>query len=68
MVLPIIKIGNSKGIRLSKSILEAYGFSDKVCLELEKERIVMTPIKRVREGWNKAFKRMHENRHDILIE
>lgn len=66
MVLPIIKIGNSKGLRLSKTILENYGFSDKVHLELEKERIVLTPPRRVREGWDEAFKRMRKNEHDII--
>ncbi|MFN5384981.1 MAG: AbrB/MazE/SpoVT family DNA-binding domain-containing protein, partial [Bacteroidota bacterium] len=29
MEIPIIKIGNSKGIRLSKTILEKYNITDK---------------------------------------
>jgi antitoxin MazE len=35
MELSIINIGNSKGIRLSKTILEKYGMYDKIELVLE---------------------------------
>ncbi|HUH73967.1 MAG TPA: hypothetical protein VLZ75_06115 [Chitinophagales bacterium] len=35
MEIPIIKIENSKGLRLSKTILEKYNIKDKVELILE---------------------------------
>lgn len=37
MEVSIIKIGNSKGFRLSKTILERYNITDKMELILEKE-------------------------------
>jgi antitoxin MazE len=43
MELSIINIGNSKGIRLSKTILEKYRIHDKIELILEKGYIVLKP-------------------------
>lgn len=41
MIVSIIKIGNSKGLRLSKSILERYNFTDKIEMILEKGQIIL---------------------------
>ena len=63
----IIKIGNSKGVRLSKTILEKYEIGEKVEVILEKDQIVLRPIKQPRQGWAEAFKKMHENGDDELL-
>jgi antitoxin MazE len=65
--LSIIKIGNSKGLRLTKSILETYNIKDKVELILEKGQIILRPISPVRNGWDDAFKELHENGEDHLL-
>jgi antitoxin MazE len=67
MELSIINIGNSKGIRLSKTILEKYSMHDKIELILEKEYIVLKPKTEPRVGWEKAFQKMHENGDDQLL-
>jgi antitoxin MazE len=67
MELSIINIGNSKGIRLSKTILEKYSISDKVELILEKGYIILKPKPEPRKNWEKAFKKMHENGDDQLL-
>jgi antitoxin MazE len=67
MEIPIIQIGNSKGIRLSKTVLEKYNFTDAVELVLEKDYLVIKPKKSPRQGWEKAFKKMHENGDDNLL-
>jgi antitoxin MazE len=67
MELSIINIGNSKGIRLSKTILEKYSIHDKIELILEKGYIVLKPITEPRVGWEKAFQKMHENGDDQLL-
>ncbi len=41
MELPIISIGNSKGIRLSKTLLEKYAIKDKVELILEEGYMIL---------------------------
>lgn len=67
MELSVIDIGNSKGIRLSKTILEKYNINDKIELILEKEYIILKPKTEPRKGWEKAFKKMHENGDDQLL-
>ncbi len=67
MELPIIQIGNSKGFRLSKTLLEKYNIKDKVELILEKDHIVLKPVAQPRKDWEKAFKEMHENGDDRLL-
>jgi len=64
MEISVIKIGNSKGIRLSKTLLEKYNIKDQVELELERDQIIIKPKKEPRKGWDKAFKEMHENKDD----
>lgn len=67
MEVSIIKIGNSKGLRLNKSILERYNITDKIELILEKGQIILRPISEPRKGWEKAFQKMHENGDDQLL-
>jgi antitoxin MazE len=55
MKIPVIKIGNSKGIRLSKTILEKYEIKDAVEMVLEKDTILLKPITPPRKGWEIAF-------------
>jgi antitoxin MazE len=67
MEAAIIKIGNSKGLRLSKAILEQYNIKDKVEIILEKGRIVIKPLDSPRKDWDTAFKQMRENNDDQLL-
>lgn len=67
MEISIIKIGNSKGLRLSKTILEKYNIKDKVELVLEKEQIILKPISLPRKNWEKEFKKMSENGDDKFL-
>ena len=68
METAIIKIGNSKGLRLSKAILEKYNINEKVEIILEKGRIILKPIEKPRQDWDKAFQKMHfENDDQLLI-
>lgn len=67
METSIIKIGNSRGLRLSKTILEKYHIKDKVELILGKGQIILRPIDEPRKGWGKQFKKMAENGDDELL-
>ena len=67
MEVSVINIGNSKGIRLSKTILEKYNINDKIELILEKGYIILKPKAEPRKNWDQAFKKMHENGDDQLL-
>jgi hypothetical protein len=69
MLQSVIPIGNSKGIRLSKIILDKLSIKDKVEMEVMEDAIVLRPVKTYpREGWKEAFCKMHERGEDELLE
>lgn len=68
MITKIVKIGNSRGIRIPKSFIDESGLNDEVELEIEKGRIVIKPKLKSRESWDSAFKKMAENNDDILLD
>tara|TARA_R110000772_G_scaffold197005_1_gene307761 strand:- start:486 stop:740 length:255 start_codon:yes stop_codon:yes gene_type:complete len=52
MEAKLIKVGNSKGIIIPSKFLKLMGLEDKVSIELETDRIIITaPIAKPREGW-----------------
>ena len=61
METSIIKIGNSKGLRLNKTILDKYQIKDKVEIILENDKIILKPIETPRKGWEEEFKEAAEN-------
>ena len=68
MKVSIISVGNSKGIRIPKSILEQCSFDKEAELEVENNKIVLKPVRRrSRNDWDKAFKVMHERKEDELL-
>ena len=64
----IIRIGNSKGIRLPKPVLEQCGLEENVEIEVEGNRLVIRPIRRPRSGWSKAFMEMAHHKDDALLD
>lgn len=67
MQTSIINIGNSKGIIIPKTILKKYNIQDKINLVLEEDFIAIRPIQKSREGWEDAFRKMHEKGDDKLL-
>jgi antitoxin MazE len=67
MEISVIPIGNSKGIRLSKTIIEKYKIKDSVELILQEDCIILQPKTKARTGWDKAFKKMHDAQDDKPI-
>jgi antitoxin MazE len=67
MLTKIIQIGNSKGLRLSKTILEKYEIGDTVNMRMEENFIIIEPITKPRSDWAKSFKEMRKNGHDELL-
>ena len=67
MELSVIQIGNSKGFRLSKTLIEKYNIKDRIELILEKGYMILKPISKPRKDWETAFKEMNENGDDQLL-
>lgn len=55
MKVSLIQVGNSRGVRLPKAVLDQCEFTNEVELTVEDGRVVLTPIKSPRSGWTEAF-------------
>ena len=64
----IVQIGNSRGIRLPKVLLEEAQLADEVELEAEPGRIVIRRGNRPRTGWAAAARKMRERSEDRLLD
>ena len=68
MVVSIVPIGNSKGIRIPKAILEQCEVEDQVELQVDHGKIILEPVRsHPREGWEEAFQAMAANEDDTLV-
>ena len=57
MQTPVISIGNSKGLRIPKAILIQCGIQDMVDLRVTDGGLMISPIKKLRAGWEEAIQR-----------
>jgi antitoxin MazE len=55
MKTELIRIGNSRGIRIPKPFIEELGLGEKVDLRVENGHIVISPQRNLREGWEERF-------------
>ena len=67
MKTQIVKIGNSKGIRIPKPILKQCNLDADVELEVRNEGLLIKPAKTPRHNWDQSFAKMAENEEDELI-
>ena len=64
----IVRIGNSKGIRVPKVLLEHAQLPDEVELQAENGRLIVRAAQGPRAGWAKAAKAMHDRGDDQLLD
>lgn len=55
MRVELVRIGNSRGIRIPKPLIEQCGFGDAVELHVEDNRLIIAAERRPRQGWKEAF-------------
>lgn len=64
----IVRIGNSRGIRVPKGLLEQAQLPDEVELQAEPGRLVVRAAHGPRAGWAAAAKAMHARGDDQLLD
>jgi antitoxin MazE len=67
MVTKIVPIGNSRGIRIPKAMLEHCGFGEEVELQAKNGALILRPVKVPRAGWADAFGQMAATGDDHLV-
>lgn len=68
MITKVVKIGNSRGIRIPKSLISQSGLTEEVELELGNGQIIIKSLSNNRANWDSAFKKMARNKDDVLME
>lgn len=64
----IVRIGNSRGIRVPKVLLEEAGLPEEVELRAEPGRLVVSAATRPRAGWSTKARSMHQRGHDSPLD
>jgi antitoxin MazE len=64
----IVQIGNSKGIRVPKVLLEYAQLPDEVELQAQHGRLIVRAARGPRSGWAEAAKAMHARGDDHLLD
>ena len=68
MKATIVKIGNSRGVRIPKPVFEQCGFEDEVEMEVHNHELVIRSAHLPRAGWDQAFQSMVVRGDDILLD
>jgi len=68
MKATLIPIGNSRGIRIPKPIIEQCGLSEEVEMDVRDRMILIHAPRQPRSGWATAFMRMSRAGDDKLLD
>ncbi len=64
----VIKIGNSRGVRIPRPLLEQAGLTEDIEMTVEGDRLVIKSINHPRQGWSERFAEMAEHGDDHLLD
>jgi antitoxin MazE len=64
----VVRIGNSRGVRILKPLIEQAGLRDEVEITVECSRLIIRAAARPRTGWATAFHAMAERGDDGLLD
>ena len=68
MQTKLVQIGNSRGVRIPKKILDQCRIEGLLDLNVQGDKIILKPLKKIpRQGWNLAANKMHEDGDDQLL-
>jgi len=64
----VVKIGNSRGIRIPRTLLEQAGLTNDVEMSVEGNKLIIHSARLPRQGWEAYFKTMPVHGDDQLID
>jgi len=64
----LVRIGNSRGVRLPKPLIEEAGLSDEVELQVRDGTVVIRPLRAPRSGWAEAARALRGSPGDVLLD
>jgi antitoxin MazE len=64
----LVKIGNSRGVRLAKAVIEAAGLTDELDLEVREGAVILRNVEATRHAWAEAAAACHAAGEDALAD
>jgi antitoxin MazE len=64
----IVRIGNSRGVRLPKPLIEEAGLGEEVELRVVETGLLIERTQKTRAGWADAAALMHKRGEDVLLD
>jgi antitoxin MazE len=64
----IVRIGNSRGIRIPRALLEQAGLTDEVEMTVEGNKLIIFSARLPRQGWSAQFAAMAAIGDDQLLD
>ena len=64
----VIRIGNSRGVRIPRALLEQAGLTDKVEMSVEDGKLIIHSIQEPRQEWGAQFSAMSAHGDDHLLD
>jgi antitoxin MazE len=62
--LKVVPIGNSRGVRLPKAVLDRYAIRDALVAEEREDGLLLRNARDKRLGWDETFQQMARERED----
>lgn len=66
MKTQLVRIGNSRGVRLPKTVIDQVGLTDEIDLRVENRCVVIAPLHQSRSGWADAAQRLRAESKGLL--
>ena len=64
----VVKIGNSRGIRIPRTVLEQVGLTDEVEMTVEGNKLIIQAVHQPRQDWGERFIDMAKQGDDQLLD
>lgn len=64
----VVKIGNSRGIRIPRTVLEQAGLTDEVEMTVEGNKLIIQAFRQPRHDWEERFSEMAKHGDDQLLD
>jgi antitoxin MazE len=64
----LVRIGNSRGVRLPKPLIEEAGLTEEVEIHVRAGTIIIAPAQRPRAGWAEAARQLSRRGEDRLLD
>ncbi|MFW5857871.1 MAG: AbrB/MazE/SpoVT family DNA-binding domain-containing protein [Planctomycetota bacterium] len=68
MLTKLVRVGNSRGVRLPKAVIEQAHLEEDIDLEVRGDAVILRPAHTLREGWTEAAAACHDAGEDDLAD